>query len=60
MICFDASNNGNFGDIVPKLVANEPPVQSPLDKWFSLMPSDLLTFLGYELFKYLPGHTVSK
>ena len=33
-----------FGDIVLKQVANEPVVQSPLDNWCSLMPSDFLLF----------------
>ena len=44
VICFDASKNVNFGDIVLKQVANEPVVQSPLENLFSLMPSEFFTF----------------
>ena len=62
MICFDAINNVNFGDIVLKEVANQPVlvIQSPLDNWFSLMPSDFFYFLGYELSKYLKYLNIQK
>ena len=55
---FDASNNINFGYIVLGQVANEAVVQSPLSNWFIFDATWIFYFLGYELSKYLLGHTV--